>query len=56
MATRVELPQITVKAALTKALDSEKRAMNGAKPAFAELHKKEIADIQNAINTLTDVK
>lgn len=56
MATRIELPIETVKAALTKALDSEKRAEKSAKPMFAELHRKEIAALTVALNSLTETK
>ena len=56
MATKVELPIETVKAALTLALNSEKRAEKSAKPQFAELHRKEIASLTDALNKLTEIK
>ena len=56
MATKVELPIETVKAALTLALTSEKRAEKSAKPQFAELHREEITSLQKGIDTLTELK
>lgn len=56
MATRVELNKDTVRAALQLALNSEKRAMNGAKPAFKPLHEAEIKALSDAINGLTEAK
>lgn len=57
MATRVDLPNAQVKAALEQALASNKRALNTAKnPAFRPIIEKDIADLQTAINTLTDIK
>lgn len=57
MATRVELHKDQVKDALQKALDSAKRAMNNSKlPQFKELYEKQLADLNNAINTLQDTK
>lgn len=56
MAIRVELDKDSVKAALTAAIASAKRAMNSSKPQFKELHEKDIAQLNNAINTLQEIK
>lgn len=57
MAVKVDLPLAQVKAALEGALASNKRALNTAKnPAFRPILEKDIADLQTAINTLSEGK
>lgn len=57
MATRVELHRDQVKAALEQALASSKRMLNTAKnPAFKPIVEQDISGLQQAINTLTEVK
>lgn len=57
MATRVELDQASVKAALEQAFASAKRARNATiKPAFVPIYEKDMAALQHAITTLTEIK
>lgn len=57
MATRVELHKDAVKTALEQSLASAKRQLNTAKnPAFRPIIEKDIADLNNAINTLAEIK
>lgn len=57
MATRVELHMEQVRVALEQSLASNKRALNTSKnPAFRPIYEKDIAALQTAINTLSEVK
>lgn len=56
MAVKVNLDIDTVRQALNAAIASTKRAMNGAKPAFKAIHEQDLAALNNAVNTLQEVK
>jgi len=57
MATRVDLHRDQVRAALEQALQSAKRGLNTSKnPAFKPIYEQDISLLNNAINTLSEVK
>jgi len=57
MATRVDLNKETVAEALQKSIDSAKRGQNTTKnPQFKELYTRQLAELQTAMNTLSEIK
>lgn len=57
MALRVELERIQLETALQQSIASVKRAKVSARnPQFAALYDKDLATLQHAMNTITEVK
>lgn len=57
MATRVDLPLEATRNALNKEIASLKRAINNTpNKLVTEIYQKELAQLQTAINTLTETK
>lgn len=57
MALVVDIDELTLRNALTRELDSAKRAYNTAKnPAFKPIHEKDMQTLQKALGSITEAK